>query len=126
MICSAVVFRNLERALYAGVAIFTTSVVLDMVLYGRDGAKLVYIVSDRYGQIASRLLRELNVGVTYMNGTGAYSGKAKQVIFCVVHKNLYPKLEEIVKQEDIMSFMIITSASEIYGEGYQNLLSEKL
>ena len=122
---SAFVFRNLERALYAGLVIFITSVVLDAVLYGRDGAKLVYIISDQYACIAERILRELNIGATYISGAGAYSGREKRVIFCVVHKNLFPKIEEIVKQEDSLAFMIVSGATEIYGEGYKSLYAEK-
>ncbi|MBP3204864.1 MAG: YitT family protein, partial [Lachnospiraceae bacterium] len=121
----AFVFRNLERALYAGLVIFITSVVLDAVLYGRDGAKLVYIISDQYACIAERILRELNIGATYISGAGAYSGREKRVIFCVVHKNLFPKIEEIVKQEDSLAFMIVSGATEIYGEGYKSLYAEK-
>ena len=34
-------------------------------------------------------------------------------------------IEDVVKEEDPMSFMIVTSATEIYGEGYKNLFSEK-
>lgn len=124
--CSAFVFRDLERALYAAVAIFITSLVMDMVLYGRDGAKLVYIISDSSARITARILEELQIGATYMSGAGAYSGRQKQVIFCVVHKNIFPKVEEIVRQEDAMAFMIITNAAEIYGEGYKNLFQSDL
>jgi uncharacterized membrane-anchored protein YitT (DUF2179 family) len=126
VIASAFVFKDVDRAMYAGVAIFITSVVLDLVLYGRDGAKLVYIISDEDERIANRLLEELNLGVTYMNGSGAYSGREKKVIMCVMHKNLSPKAEEIVKEEDPLAFMIITNATEIYGEGYKSIFSEKL
>jgi uncharacterized membrane-anchored protein YitT (DUF2179 family) len=61
-----------------------------------------------------------------MNGSGAYSGREKKVIMCVMHKNLSPKAEEIVKEEDPLAFMIITNATEIYGEGYKSIFSEKL
>ncbi len=124
--CSAFVFQNLNIALYAGITAFMTSFLLDIVLYGRDGAKLVYVISDYAEVIAGRILEELDVGATYVKGIGAYSGKDKKVIMCVVHKQLYPKLEEIVKQEDAYAFLIVSSATEIYGEGYKNLFSEKL
>lgn len=123
---SAVLFRNIERALYAGLAVFITSIVLDVVLYGKDGAMLIYIISDSHEVITKRLLEELDIGVTYVNGSGAYSGRAKNVIMCVIRKNLSFKAEEIVKEEDPMAFMIVTSATEIYGEGYKNIFSEKL
>ena len=32
----------------------------------------------------------------------------------------------IVKNEDPRSFMVVTSANEIYGEGYKNIFSEKI
>lgn len=123
---SAFVFRDIDRALYAGVTVFITSVMLDVVLYGRDGAKLIYIISDRSEVITRRLLEDLDIGVTHVQGSGAYSGKEKNVIMCAVKKQMAPKAEEIVKEEDPLAFMIVTSATEIYGEGYKSYFSEKL
>ena len=123
---AALLFWDIEKGLYSGMAIFITSVVLDLVLYGRDSAKLIYIISDNHESITGRILEELDIGVTYVNGSGAYSGKEKNVIMCVIRKNLSPKVEEIVKEEDPLAFMIITRATEIYGEGYKNIFSEKL
>lgn len=123
---SALVFRQLDLALYAAIAVFITSVVLDFVLYGSDGAKLIYIISDRPRVIARRLLEELNIGATFVRGSGAYSGDEKEVILCVAHRQIAPKIEEIVKAEDPTVFMIISNAAEIYGEGYKNIFQEKV
>ncbi|MBQ9136839.1 MAG: YitT family protein, partial [Lachnospiraceae bacterium] len=110
---SAFVFKDIDRALYAGIAVFVASFVLDIVLYGRDGAKLIYIISDKSEQITQRLLAELEIGVTYINGKGAYSGKDKKVIMCVMRKQLAPRTEDIIKEEDPEAFMIVSSATEI-------------
>lgn len=126
VIASAFVFQNIDKALYAGIVVIVTSVVLDVVLYGRDEAKLIYIISDHAEKIAGRLLEELDIGVTYVQGSGAYSGKEKSVIMCAMKKNISPKAEEIVKEEDPLAFMIVTSATEIFGEGYKSYFSEKL
>ena len=77
-------------------------------------------------QKAVRLLKELDAGVTHINGSGAYSGKEKKVILCVMKKQLYHRAEEIVRQEDSNAFMIISNASEIYGEGYKSYFGERL
>ncbi|MBE5892430.1 MAG: YitT family protein [Lachnospiraceae bacterium] len=122
---SAIVFENIDRALYAGIAVFFTSTILDLVLYGRDGAKMIYIISDCAEKIAKRLLADVDIGVTYVRGEGAYSGKDKKVILCVMRKPLAPKVEEIVKEEDPDAFMIVTNATEIYGQGYKSFFSEK-
>lgn len=123
---SALLFKNVDRALYAGLVVYITSHVLDLVLYGKDGAKLIYIISDHSEEIAERILDELDIGVTYIQGEGAYSGKEKRVILCVLRKQLSPKAEEIIREEDPKAFLIISNATEIYGEGYKNIFSEKL
>lgn len=122
---SALVFKNVDVALYAGLVVFINSVLLDVVLYGRDGAKMIFIISDRHEAITKRLL-ELDIGVTYISGSGAYSGKEKNVIMCVMRKQLSPRAETIVREEDPGAFMIVTSATEIFGEGYKSIYSEKL
>ncbi len=123
---SAFVFQNIDTALYAGLVVIVNSLLLDLVLYGRDSAKLMFIISDSYRQIAARMLEEMDIGVTYISGSGAYSGRDKEVILCVMKKQRSHLAEEIVRQEDPDAFMIVTSATEIYGEGYKNLFSQKL
>lgn len=123
---SAFVFKNVDVALYAGLVVFINSVLLDVVLYGRDGAKLIFIISDRHEAITKRLLEELDIGVTYISGSGAYSGKEKKVIMCAMKKQISPRAETIVREEDPGAFMIVTSATEIFGEGYKSIYSEKL
>ena len=123
---SGIMFRNLETALYAAVAIFVSSVVMDTVLYGKDGAKMIYIISDHPKQITERLLADLDIGVTALQGEGAYSGKEKKVLMCVMRKPLAPKAQQIVKEEDSEAFMIVSDATEIFGEGYKSYFSERL
>lgn len=126
VILSGIMFRNLETALYAAVTIFVNSVVLDTVLYGKDGAKMIYIISDHPKQITERLLADLDIGVTSLHGEGAYSGKEKEVLMCVMRKPLAPKAQQIVKEEDAEAFMIVSDATEIFGEGYKSYFSERL
>lgn len=123
---SAFVFRNLELALYACVILFIQSYVLDMVLYGADGAKLVYIISDDAKHIAQRFMNELGIGVTFLEGKGAYTEQDKEVLMSVIRRQHFPKLRDIVKEEDENAFMIVTSATEIYGEGYKSHDVEEL
>ncbi len=123
---SGIVFQDINAALYAAISATCTSLVMDLVLYGRDEARLLYIISGKSEQIAQRLLEDIDIGVTYINGQGAYSGDNKKVIMCVVKKAVSPQAEEIVRQEDANSFMIITSATEVFGEGYKSYFSERI
>lgn len=121
---SGLVFGNFNSVLYSIVSTVVTSVILDIVLYGRDGAKLIYVISDCSEVITARILSELDIGVTHLEGSGAYKNKEKKIIMCVVKKQLAHKVEEIVKEEDDSAFMIISNASEIYGEGYKSYFGE--
>ena len=126
LIAATFVLNDITVALYSFLCVIITSMVLDLVLYGRDGAKLLYIISDRPDIITARLLEELDIGATHVFGQGAYSGENKKVIMCAVKKRLSPLAEDIVRDEDPNAFMIITSASEIFGEGYKSYFDERM
>ena len=123
---SALVFRNVDLALYAAIATILSSFCLDLVLYGRDEAKLVYLITDHEKAIANRLLEELEIGVTYLQGQGAYTRDNKKVILCAMQKRLLPKVQEIAMEEDPFVFLIVTSASEIFGEGFKDISAPRL
>lgn len=123
---SGLVFRNLTVVFYALVAVIISGKALDYVLYGGDEAKMLFIITDKSKEIGKRLMDELEVGVTYLKGEGGWTGKEKNVVFTMVPKRRGPEVEEIVKSEDPVAFMVVTSASEIYGEGYKNLFEEKI
>ena len=123
---SGIVFRDIDAALYAAITATCTSFAMDVVLYGRDEAKLLYIISDRPQEITKRILEELDIGLTMIEGYGAYSGNEKKVLMCAMKKTMFPRVESIVREEDADSFMIVTSASEIFGEGYKSYFSERI
>ena len=123
---SGILFHNIDAALYAFIGIFVMSAVMDMVLYGQDEAKMVFIISEHSELLAEKLLVDVDAGVTFLTGRGAYSKKEKEVILCVVKKSIYPKVEEAIKDTDPQAFLIVTHANEIYGEGYKDIFAHKV
>lgn len=121
-----VVFRDVNAVLCSVLSTAVTSKVLDVILYGTDQAKLIFVISNEAEKITVRILHEMKTGVTYLNGSGAYQEIEKKIIMCVIRKQGMSRMEEIVKQEDQHAFMIVSSASEIYGEGYKSYYGEKL
>lgn len=126
IILSAIAFHDVLVAMYAVITVFTNSTVLDMVLYGKDNAKMVYIITDCPEAVSERLMKEVETGVTLLHGEGAYTKKDKKVLMCVLHDHQYPMLRDVVKQEDKHAFLIVTKANEIFGEGYKNHYAEEL
>ncbi|MBD5584652.1 MAG: YitT family protein [Clostridia bacterium] len=122
------VFRDFELACYTLITIVVFTVLFDLVLYGGNSAKLLYVITtqDNSVLICDRLLKDLDVGATYVDGEGAYTGEDRRIIMCAVKNYLYPKLRDIVKEIDPHAFMIVSSAKEIYGEGYKDHFDEEL
>ena len=122
------VFRNFELACYTLIAIVVFTVLFDMVLYGGNSAKLVYVITtqEKSVLICDRLLKDLDVGATYVEGEGAYTGEERRIIMCAAKNFLFPKIRDIVKDIDPHAFMIVSSAKEIYGEGYKDHFDDEL
>lgn len=126
VLASWIVFHDMTVAFYAGIACFAASMVMDYMLYGPDEAKLIYIITDVPERIKERLLNDLDISATLIDARGAYTDESRQVIMTVMRKQVSPKVEEIVKEEDSAAFMIVTSASEIFGEGYKDLKKDRI
>ena len=126
ILASWIVFQDLIVAFYAGIAVMTDSIVMDKILYGSDEAKLTYIISTKPAQVKQRIFDELDITATIITARGAYTNEPKELLMVVTRKQMYPKLEEIVKDEDTSAFMIVSSASEIFGEGYKDITRDKI
>ena len=123
---SAIILKDIETALYAAITIVVSNYVLDLVLYGGDSAKMLYIISNRPEKIAERILTEIGIGVTYLKAEGAYMKNDKKIIMCVCRKYNYTKIREIIMEEDINAFFIVSSANEVFGDGYKSYLTEEI
>lgn len=123
---SAIYFRNIEIALFAAVALVISSAFLDLILYGAQGAKLLYIISDHSEQIVNRILKEVDIGATILDGKGAFSKTEKEIVLCAVRNYNFMKVREIIRQEDKAAFVIVSGANEIYGEGYKGHYEQEI
>jgi uncharacterized membrane-anchored protein YitT (DUF2179 family) len=126
ILASWLVFKDMTVAFYAGVSVAISSVVIDYVLYGPDEAKLIFIITDQQEKLKNKMLAELDITATIIPAIGAYTNAPKEMLMIVTRKQMAPQIEEIVKHEDRRAFMIISSASEIYGEGYKDITRDLL
>ncbi len=123
---SAIVFGALDLALYATMGIVTSTFLMNYVLYGSDEARMVYIVSNEPQAVADELLQKLNLGGTFLSGYGAYTGKEKRVLMCVMRPKQLPAAREVVASIDPGAFLIVAGVSAVFGEGFKAHNSEDL
>lgn len=119
LVASAVVYRNIENALYAMIVIFVGGRIIDSLLYGLDMGKVMMIISVRQQEIAGRISDELERGCTVLEGHGSYTGADRPVLLCAVRKQQYIALKKIVWSVDPQAFMFALDATEIIGMGFK-------
>jgi len=110
-----------QKALYAIIVLYVSGLVVDSTLEGAGTVRTALIVSDQSVTVSQRILSEMERGVTILNGTGAYTGAARPVIYCVVNRSEIQQLKTIVHDTDPKAFMVIGQAHEALGEGFQPL-----
>lgn len=118
VLVSILAFGNLESGLYAIIAIFVSSRLMDYILYGGREGKAVLIFSEKAEEIGKAITTSISRGATYLKGEGVYTGADKNVICCAVPKNEYAKLKRIVREYDPKAFIITATADEVLGEGF--------
>lgn len=121
VLISIFVYGNLESGLYAIIAIFVSSRVMDMILYGGREGKAVLIFSDKAEEIGQAIISSISRGATFLKGEGVYTKNDKNVICCAVHKNEYVKLKRIVREIDENAFIITATADEVLGKGFREI-----
>lgn len=118
LVLAALVFGRLEAALYGLVALYVSTLVMDTVLYGLDTAKVAYIISDAWREIADSLMGQQERGVTILQGTGAYTGQGKQVLLVAFKQREIVQIRRQVHDADPHAFMIVCNAHDVWGEGF--------
>ncbi|MCD7855465.1 MAG: YitT family protein [Clostridiales bacterium] len=103
---------------YAIISVYITVKVIDFFVLGSGLAKAVYIISDKSEEIGKAVMSGFERGVTTLKGRGEYTGKDKNIILCVVSKKQVVGVKRLAFEIDPKAFMIITSASEVTGEGF--------
>ena len=117
-VLSGVVFKNYSLLLYALFALYVNARFVDRVINGFRFARLVYVVSAKNKQIAEKLVKELDMGVTALYGRGMYSGNEQMVLMCAMRRNEFPKFRKTIEAQDKNAFIILAEANEVLGEGF--------
>lgn len=107
-----------DLVLYSLFMSFISSQALDYVQTFSNQRKMVIIISDLNEKIAHAVQTQLNRGVTFLNGSGAYTGRAKQIILTVVHNYQLKRLEEAALSIDPEAFIITENTFNVLGRGF--------
>ena len=117
-ILTGIVFRDVNSALYTGIAIFISGKIIDMVVYSFDYSKVALIITKDYEQVAQEISDRLERGATYLHGEGSYTGKEKKVVLTAVKRQQVTDLKRLVVEIDPDAFIIVQDAHQVLGDGF--------
>ncbi len=118
VISAAIVFGNVESAMYAAILIFASSEVMDYILYGTGSGKMLYIFTKKGDVIAKIITETCKRGATIIEGRGGYTGEMNELVICAARSHEIPKIRKKVKETDPESFIVLSEANEILGKGF--------
>lgn len=119
ILLTAFVYRNVESALYSSVAIYVATRVMDILLYGADKGKIIYVITDYPDLICKEINNTVGRGVTKLSVVGGYTGERRTMLMCTVRVHEAAAVHDAIREYDECAFIVVTDAGEIIGEGFK-------
>ena len=105
------------KALYGLVVIYVSGLAAEAISEGSPIFRAAMIVTNYPKEIAKKIDQVLERGATILEGTGAFSGASRPVLYCVVMRSEVNQLKSLVSEIDPQAFMVIGQVHETLGEG---------
>ena len=115
---SWIAYLSYKEAMYTLVAVFVGARVIDFMQEGAYAAKGATIISNYPDEISSRIMKEMDRGVTILKGQGSFSKQDRNVLYCVVGKNEIVRLKNVITSVDPHAFVAVSDVHDVLGEGF--------
>ncbi|WP_392456445.1 YitT family protein [Chryseomicrobium aureum] len=118
ILLSWLTFLDERSMMYTLVAVFIGARVIDFVQEGAYSGRGAFIISDHQAEIAERIGKEMDRGVTVLDGHGFYSKAKREMLYCVIGRNEIVRLKSIITSVDPHAFVSIVDVHDVMGEGF--------
>lgn len=113
--------KSFGDMVYGIVEIVAFSAVIDFVVGGNKSSYQLLVFSSKYETIADHIITNMDRGVTLLKAQGWYTKKDRDVLLIVINKKQLPSLTSAIKEIDPRAFISVSSASNVYGEGFEEI-----
>lgn len=118
-IFAAAAFQFGAEAVMVALALaWVSSRVLDTVQAGFSASRQAMIITDDPNGVRDAIFANLHRGVTILEARGGFTGKPRPMIYVVVGAHEVSRLKMRVAEVDPNAFVAISSAQEVFGEGF--------
>lgn len=116
---NVIFFKEVEIGLYSAISIYLMGKMIDIIFEGVNFTKMMFIISNRYREIAKEVGTKLQRGSTAIYAKGMYTNEKRMMLLCVGSRNEIAKIKQIATQIDKKAFIIISNARETWGKGFK-------
>jgi uncharacterized membrane-anchored protein YitT (DUF2179 family) len=106
---------TIEHAMFSLAVFYIVTKMIDFVIDGLNQGKSVMIISNTPEKIGEKIIKDLNLSVTYLHGEGGYLKENKKIIYCITNRFTYPKLREIALTVDPGAILEASYVTETSG-----------
>ena len=110
--------RGIEIALVSMIAMFVSNVAFNYAVQGLNRTVTVFVISDKWDEIAPEVMTVMHRGVTYIPAQGAYTGAERKVVYCIVKTVELSALKRIVYTRDPKAMVSVIETREVVGRGF--------
>jgi uncharacterized membrane-anchored protein YitT (DUF2179 family) len=112
---------GLELGLMSMFAMFVSNSAFNAAIVGLNRTVTVFIISDKWDEIAPLVISELRRGVTYIPAEGAYTGQPRKLVYIILKTSQLAGAKRIVKSIDENALFSIIETKEVLGRGFGSL-----
>lgn len=116
---AALVYGDIQSALYSIVAIFLTSRTVDLILCGNTDSKAIFIITNNESDIKNALIKTADRGVTVLPAFGGFTGRKNNILLCVARNNEISVVRRTIISSDPSAFFFIVNAGDVIGKGFK-------
>nr|WP_079530113.1 YitT family protein [Halobacillus hunanensis] len=118
ILISIITYLNPIKGMYTLVAVFVGARVIDFIQEGAYAARGATIISQKNDQISNKINKEMDRGVTVLQGKGSFTGSNRDVLYCVIGKNEIVRLKTLINTIDPHAFVAVSHVHDVIGEGF--------
>ncbi|MBR0082037.1 MAG: YitT family protein [Clostridia bacterium] len=108
---------GVEGAALSVIALGVQSVVFNNMMLGMNRNKTLFIISDKWNEIAPEVLK-LHRGVTLIPCKGAFTNTDKTLVYILAKTVELTKIRRIVREHDEHAIVSIVDTREVLGKGF--------
>ena len=108
---------GVEGCALSMIALGVQSVVFNNMMLGMNRNKTLFIISDKWSEIAPEVLK-LHRGVTLIPCKGAFTNKDKTMVYILAKTAELAKIRTIVRNHDEHAIVSIIDTREVLGKGF--------